>query len=269
MNLETVDHLLRAYDEQLRTDAEVSGALAVRRHGPLYLATYPERGFITYRNLQDADASTIAAWVRHATQHFRAEAGVKSVEWKTRAHDSAPGLHEALVAAGYVPDDPESIMIGEAAALAANLNDGQQQLPRGVTLRRVSTPTDVRKMTSMQAEVFGDPESEAMAIELLQRLGNSDGMELWVAECAGQFISAGRLDPVEGTEFASVWGGSTLPLWRGKGIYRALTAARARSALGLGKRWIHSDSTEFSRPILERAGLIKVSATTPYVVELS
>jgi hypothetical protein len=50
----------------------------------------------------------------------------------------------------------------------------------------------------------------------------------------------------------------------GRGIYRALTAARARSALALGKRLMHSDSTEFFRPILERAGLVKVSATTPY-----
>ncbi len=62
-----------------------------------------------------------------------------------------------------------------------------------------------------------------------------------------------------------IWGGATRSQWRGRGIYRALTAARARSALALGKRLMHSDSTEFSRPILERAGLIKVSTTTPYM----
>ena len=89
-------------------------------------------------------------------------------------------------------------------------------------------------------------------------------MELWVAEAAGQVISAGRLEPVAGTEFAGLWGGATLPAWRRRGIYRALTAARARSALSLGKTLLHSDSTEFSRPILERSGLIKVSTTTPY-----
>jgi hypothetical protein len=47
-------------------------------------------------------------------------------------------------------------------------------------------------------------------------------------------------------------------------IYRALTEERARSALGLGKQLMNSDSTEFSRPILERAGFVKVSTTTPY-----
>ena len=62
-----------------------------------------------------------------------------------------------------------------------------------------------------------------------------------------------------------IWGGSTLKEWRGRGIYRALTAARARSALRNGKTLINSDSTEDSRPILERYGFLKVSTTTPYL----
>ena len=89
-------------------------------------------------------------------------------------------------------------------------------------------------------------------------------MELWVAESKGHMISAGRLEPVRGTQFAGIWGGATRPDWRRRGVYRALTAARARSALSLGKTLIHSDSTEYSRPILERSGLVRVSTTTPY-----
>jgi predicted GNAT family acetyltransferase len=89
-------------------------------------------------------------------------------------------------------------------------------------------------------------------------------MELWVAEADGEIVSAGRLEPVGKTDFAGIWGGATRPAWRGRGIYRALTAARARSALRMGKTLINSDSTEYSRPILERAGLVKVSTTTPY-----
>jgi GNAT acetyltransferase-like protein len=121
-------------------------------------------------------------------------------------------------------------------------------------------------MCAMQGEAFGDSESEVdeMAAALLRRLARDDGMELWVAEADGKVVSAGRLEPVAGTTFAGVWGGSTLEEWRGRGIYRALTAARARSALALGKTLMHSDSTEFSRPILERSGLLKVSTTTPY-----
>ena len=75
-----------------------------------------------------------------------------------------------------------------------------------------------------------------------------------------------RLDlAYDGTEFAGIWGGSTLPEWRGQGIYRALTAARARAALAEGVRYINSDCTAMSRPILERSGLVAVTTTTPYV----
>jgi GNAT superfamily N-acetyltransferase len=103
-----------------------------------------------------------------------------------------------------------------------------------------------------------------MADALLHRLSLHDGMELWVAEAEGRFVCTGRLEPVYGTDFAGIWGGATRPEWRGRGIYRALTAARARSALAMGKTLVNSDSTEYSRPILERAGLVKVSTTTPY-----
>jgi len=98
----------------------------------------------------------------------------------------------------------------------------------------------------------------------LHRLSLDDGMELWVAEVGDRMVSAGRLEPVRGTDFAGIWGGVTRAEWRGRGIYRALTAARARSALRMGATLIHSDSTEFSRPILERSGLVAVSTTTPY-----
>jgi GNAT superfamily N-acetyltransferase len=102
-----------------------------------------------------------------------------------------------------------------------------------------------------------------------RRLDNEDGIELWVAQYEGQMIGAGRLEPVRGTRFAGIWGGAMRPEWRGRGIYRALTAARARSALRMGKSLIHSDSSEYSRPILERSGLIKVSTTTAYSLRLA
>ena len=87
---------------------------------------------------------------------------------------------------------------------------------------------------------------------------------MWIAEADGEIVCTGRLDPVEGTDFAGIWGGATRPGWRRRGIYRALTAARAKSRRPEGVRYISSDSTEYSRPILERSGFLKVSTTTPY-----
>jgi len=253
-------HLLAAYDEQLRTDAETPSAVSVTRHGSLRLVTFAGgRGFVTYRGLGRADADTIRRLVPEVLAHYRADPEISRVEWKTRGHDHAPGLHEALLENGFIADEPESIMIGEARLLAVEV-----PLPEGVTLRRVTEEADVRAMSAMQDEVFGDPVSDAMANAILRRLALDDGMELWVAEAEGRIVSAGRLEPVRGTNFAGIWGGATRAEWRGRGIYRALTAARALSAIAMGKTLINSDSTEYSRPILERAGLVKVSTTTPY-----
>ena len=150
-------------------------------------------------------------------------------------------------------------MIGEATGLAVDV-----PLPDGVTLRQVSEESSVRTMSAMLDEVFGDPVSAESAEALLRRLALADGMELWVAEADGVIVTAGRLEPVPDSDFAGIWGGATRAEWRGKGIYRALTAARARSAIAMGKTLIHSDSTAYSRPILERSGLVAVSTTTPY-----
>jgi hypothetical protein len=255
------DAYLEAYDQQLRSEAETPSAVAVTRAGPLRLVTFAGgRGFVTYRDLDGADRRTIERWVEEALAHYREDPAITRVEWKTRAHDRAPGLHEALVQSGFVPDEAESIMVGEARLLALDV-----QLPAGIELRQVTIEPDVRAFSAMQDEVFGGGVAEEVADALLRRLQTGDGMELWIAEADGQIVSAGRLEPVPGTEFAGIWGGATRLEWRRRGIYRALTAARARSALRLGKRLIHSDSTEDSRPILERAGLVKVSSTTPYI----
>ncbi|MEI2778681.1 MAG: GNAT family N-acetyltransferase [Tetrasphaera sp.] len=254
--------LLAAYDEQLRRDAELVSAIERVERGPLLLGTYRRgRGFITYRDLTGVPADGMDALVAGALEHYRADPAVRRVEWKTRGHDQAPGLHEALLRHGFVPHAPESVMVGEARLLAVDV-----AAPVEVTIRQVTATADVDRMLAMQAEVFGDsPEFAAeIAEQVHHRLATRDDMEMWVAEAAGEVVSAGRLEPVAGTEFAGIWGGATRPHWRGRGIYRALTAARARSAIAHGKRLIHSDSTEFSRPILERSGLVKVTTTTPY-----
>lgn len=253
--------LLLAYDDELRTEAEVREAEAVDRLGPLFVARFAGgRGFVSYRDLGGATAERIGELVAEVARRFAADERVVEAEWKTRGHDAAPGLHEALLAHGFVPEDPESIMIGEATKLAVDV-----ELPPGVVIRRVVEEREVRAASAMQDEVFGGPVSEARADELLRKLTRGDGVEEWVAEVDGRFVSAGRIEPVPGTRFAGIWGGATREEWRGRGIYRALTSARARSALAQGKTHITSDSTEFSRPILERSGFVKVSTTTPYV----
>lgn len=259
--MEQQAEFLAAYDRDLRTDAETPSALAVQRLGPLRLVTFSGgRGFVTYPHLEVADPEQVAKWVESALAHFAASPEITSIEWKTRAHDQIAGLHDALVSRGFVPQSPESIMVGPASGLALEVSP-----PPGVTLRRVSNETDIFAMSQTADRAFGEEFDPRRARALCERADRADGMQLWIAEHDGDIIGTGRLEPVADTAFAGIWGGAVLPEWRCRGIYRALTSARARSALALGKTLVHSDSTAASRPILQRSGLTKVSETTPYV----
>lgn len=258
-------HLLARYDAALRGEAELPSALTVDRDGPVLRATYPgRRGFITHdpRGLDALTADEVRRLVARALDHVSA-ADATEVEWKTRAHDHAMSvLDGALRGVGFVPGEPESVMIGSASRLV------DAPVPSGVTIRRLDQEDEIRRMSATADTAFGEDPDPARAESLLRRVdlerGTPEAMQLWVAEVDGEFVCTGRLEPVPGTEFAGVWGGATLPQWRGRGIYRALTAARARAALDLGKTLIQSDSTTYSRPILERSGFLRVTETTPY-----
>lgn len=246
--------LLDAYDSQLRAAGEVAGASQVDRFGPLWIARFgADRLFVTYRELDDP-----AVRVEQVSRLIAADPRIEYAEWKTRTHDHTPGLADALVAAGFVAGETESVMVGDATGLV------DAPTPSGVTIRRCVNEADIRRALELQDRVFGESFAERMLPELMARMQAGDPVEVWVAEADEQFVSCGRIDPVAGTEFAGIWGGVTLPEYRGRGIYRALTAARVKSAISHGVRWIHSDSTEFSRPILEQSGLVKVTETVPW-----
>ncbi len=256
------DPMLTAYDEQLRGAAEVVDAPEHDTDGPLHRAVLGDSGFVGYRSL-DLEGSALDALIARTIAHFRDGTGVTSFEWKTRGHDLPADLVARLVGHGFVAEEVETVMIGEAAALAVDVD-----LPAGVVVRRVDDrPDRVRLLhaaADLQRRVFGGGPDGAALLARVDRGGGRT--EVWVAEAPdGSVICAGRLELVADTEFAGLWGGATDAAWRGRGIYRALTAARARSALARGARYLQSDCTEMSRPILERSGLRAVTTTTPYV----
>lgn len=255
--------LLDAYDSQLRREAELSGATDVRSDGPLVRGMFERGGFVSYRDLEGLTGSALDELIERTVAYFRNETDADDFEWKTRGHDAPADLAAHLTAAGLEAEPEETVMIGEASALAVHV-----RLPEGVTLRRLepgsaSFSDDVQRMAHMQSAAFGGGPG---VDDLMGRLVQPDNRaEAWVAEVEGELVCSGRLEVVPGTEFAGLWGGATLEPWRGRGIYRALVSARARSAIDLGVRYLQSDCTPMSRPILERSGLVKVTTTTPFV----
>src|SRR5262245_2228055 len=215
--------LLTAYDAQLRGVSEVQGSVSWDRSGPLWRGLFSDGAFVSYESLEGlGSVEAVDTLIGDTVAYFEALPQVKEFEWKTRGHDWPPDLDRLLRAHGFEPDEVETVMVGEAEKLAVDVD-----LPDGLTVRRVDDlpeperDTVIREAAQMQHDVFGGGPSGDEVLERLQRMGGAE--TFWVAEADGRVVSAGRLNRVEGTEFAGLWGGATLPDWRGKGIYRAMT----------------------------------------------
>ena len=258
----SVDHrsvLRAAYDEQLRGVAEIQGAQSWDRDGPLYRALWERSGFVSYESL--AGVEDLDDLIERTVAYFAGMGHLEEFEWKSRGHDHPSDLDTRLQRAGLVPEEVETVMVGEAARLAVEV-----ELPPEVVIRRVDQLPEraevIAAASAMQRDVFGGGPSTEEVVSHLDRMGDDE--QFWVAETMDTIVCAGRLSRVAGSELAGLWGGATHPEWRGKGIYRALTAARASVAVTTGVRYLHSDCTAMSRPILERSGLVAVTTTTPY-----
>jgi GNAT superfamily N-acetyltransferase len=162
------------------------------------------------------------------------------VEWKYYSHDG-PELRERLLEAGLEPEDEETVVVAEAASIVP--------APDEVELRIVTS-----EFVELAANVFGRlidlPESAVAVVVVVD----------------GKAVSGGRVDFDDGVDFAGLFGGFTLPEFRGRGLYRATVAKRAELARERGYRWLYSDALPTSRPILERLGFVPITTTTPFVI---
>ncbi len=184
----------------------------------------------------------------------------EAVEWKTRAHDRPREIPERLQAAGFVPEEVETIMVGDTERMAAD-----PHLPDGVMIRTVHARDDLERISQMESTVWNEDFSWLANDLDEQRKAEPDNTIVFVAEAAGHVVSAAWLVLKEGTDFAGLWGGSTLSEWRGKGIYKALVARRAQMAHDRGVKYLQVDASNDSEPILRRLGFSALTTTTPYV----
>lgn len=254
--------MLARYDAQLRArlpDALPEG-VHVERDGPLLrFVGFGHGGFVDYRDLGGLEGAELDELIARQVRVF-ADRG-EPFEWKLHEHDQPADLAERLIAAGLVPEDLETILIVPVTAVA-----GDVLTPEGVTLRAVSERADLDRIGAMEEALWHDDRAgwlpDALAAE---RAVDPDAMTIIVAEAGEELICAGWVRFVTGTDFATLWGGGTLPEWRGRGIYRAIVAHRANLAARRGFRYLQVDASADSRPILERLGFQAVTTTTPFI----
>ncbi|MCP2356379.1 GNAT superfamily N-acetyltransferase [Nonomuraea thailandensis] len=249
--------VLAAFDREMRREVVADGPdTEVERDGDVVRQVGPEDGWngVLWSGLRgdgaDADAA-IAAQVRHFGALGRA------FEWKVYGHDRPADLGSRLEAAGFTPEPAETLMVARAAAIPG------APVPDGVRLAPVIDQEGVELVADVHDAAFG-----AGRVRIRERLlaQLAAGSVVAVVAMAGDVpISAARMDLHPGTRFAGLWGGGTVPEWRGRGVYRALVAYRAREAVARGHEFLQVDASDQSHPILLRLGFAELTTTTPYV----
>lgn len=252
--------LRAAYDTQLRRVVPTCVPPGIRYEllGPVLRVVGRNRGFLETGPRVGMAGDELDALITLHRDFFAARG--EAVEWKTRGHDEPADLTARLLAAGFVPEDRETVLVAEAGHL--NI---EPVLPAGVILRRAADRVDFDRIAAMQEQIWGEDHTW-LADELESGVRDDPhDVLVFVAEANGLVVSSCRLEFVPGTEFAGLWGGSTLPDWRGRGIYRAMVAHRAGLAVSRGVRYLQVDASDESKPILLRLGFQAITTTTPYV----
>jgi GNAT superfamily N-acetyltransferase len=242
--------LLGAYDRQVRRVSNFDG---VERSDRVIRILLPHwRGVLW----SDLDESTADQAIASEIERF---AGVGEFEWKYYSYDTPTDLPDRLRAAGFVAEETETLLIGDITALPQT-----GRLPDGVELREVRDEAGVEAMARVNEEGFGEPAKDGFKRQVLKEI-QAGRARMVVAFAGDRPISMGRIEFYDGTEFGGLYGGATVPDWRGKGIFRAVVAQRTAWAAEQGYKYLQTDASDDSRPVLERLGFIPVGTTTPFI----
>lgn len=257
--------LLQHFHEQIRlANRESEGGPGIVRDldGPVR-RRYPVQPGSSYCMVESPEGlgDDPEHWIARTTAFF-ADRGER-VEWKTYSYDQPTDLGERLQRNGFQKEDVEALLLGESAALVHEVT-----LPPGVTLREADSADDYRRIHDLMQSIWGPRDGDMT--EELRREKEDDPASLDIVlveeDREGPVLCAAWCRYSPGTDFASMWGGSTLPQWRRKGIYRSTVSWRAQRAIDRGYRYMRLDTSPDSRPILTKLGLQHVADTTPYVL---
>jgi GNAT superfamily N-acetyltransferase len=180
------------------------------------------------------------------------------LEWKVYAHDPPADLKDRLQRHGFVVEEPEALVV-------LDLETASDVLLQPVThdIRRITDPDNLSDVAAVYTEVWREDFSVLSGRLAHDLQHDPDLLSVYVAYMEKVPASSAWIYFHEGSQFASLWGGSTVPAYRKRGLYSALLAIRAQEARRRGVRFLTVDASPMSRPILESLGFQWLSTIYP------
>jgi hypothetical protein len=210
-------------------------------------------GFISYSQLNEAKADDM---IREQVNYF--ESIGQDFEWKLYDYDQPSDLKERLESHGFHIEEPEAIMVLDLEDAPENL--WQPILPN---VQQIIDPKKLADVQSVEQQVWDEDYSFVLNFLGYALQNYPEQMSVYVAYINEQPVSAAWIYFPKHSQFASLWGGSTVSGFRKQGLYTALLAVRAQEAKSRQVKFLTVDASPMSRPILEKIGFEMIAYSYP------
>ena len=210
-------------------------------------------GAVIYSQLNETNADDI---IREQILYF--EKIGQSFEWKVYDYDRPTDLKERLAAYGFRIDEEEAIMVLDLEAAPEMLWQ-----PVRHNVQQIPSPEKISDVLTIEQQVW-DEDFSSLGHYLEEALRNHpEQMSVYVVYVNEQPASAAWIYFPKHSQFASLWGGSTVSGFRQQGLYTALLAVRAQKAKARQVKYLTVDASPMSRPILEKFGFEMIAYSYP------
>jgi len=236
--------ILALYDQQQRIEIEYPGTCKEVLPGIVrFTRPAPGGNFILYTHLDednvDDEIQKQIAYFSQFDQPF---------EWDVYDHDTPANLLSRLVASGFQPDEPGAVM-------ALDLQDAPPTLlePVKADIRQITNSNQLDDVMRVEEQVWGK-NFDWLKKRMEGHLEIPGYLNIYMAYVNNQSACAGWVYFHPKSQFADLYGGSTVVEYRQRGLYTAVLARRVQDAIQRGYRFLTINASPMSHPIVARHG---------------
>ncbi|WP_377890688.1 GNAT family N-acetyltransferase [Alkalihalobacillus sp. R86527] len=210
----------------------------VIRHVSLHSS---ESGFIIYAEVTSENAIKVIKGEQSRFGELN-----QGFEWKVYSYDEPSNLVDLLQEEGFEKGEKEALMV-------IALTEDHFLLSHDTSIvKEISDVEGINAIMKLEETIWNESFAD-LGERLWRDFTETNALRLYGIYEDDELVSAAWMY-LEGENFSSMWGGSTLPAHRKKGHYTALLAARAKKAMELGHPILTVDASTMSEPILQKSG---------------
>lgn len=193
----------------------------------------------------------------------RAAAMGADFEWKLYGHDRPRQLRTALLQAGLVAEDRETVLSLDLHRLPEAVESAMKVTSPAIRTSAAGL-ADYAQISVQSGRSGVAAERSRLAAAMTD---DPDNLQVHILYVDGSPVSAGRLLLDRESAAAELAGGRTVPAHRRRGHFTTTVLSRIAAAIEAGAETLWVDALPTSAPVLTKLGFIPVTWTQPFVAD--